>query len=93
MILLVTGLNIIGRLIQLVFQLLDGDYTLASILKIVVVLLIAGGIFGYYWYHLKRTDYSKRSQISTIFFVAIVTAVVVSIVTSFFSIDSPKSAN
>jgi len=46
LILLATALNIIGRLIQLVFQLLDGDYTLASILKVCVVLVIAGGIFG-----------------------------------------------
>ena len=92
LILLIAGLNIIGRLIQLVFQLLDGDYTLASILKIVVVLLIAGGIFGYYWYDLKRTDYSKRSQISIIFFAVILVVVVVSIITSFFVIDSPMTA-
>ena len=92
LILLVTALNIIGRLIQLVFQLLDGDYTLASILKIVVVLLIAGGIFGYYWYDLKRHDYSKRSLVSQIFFGVIVTVTVASIIGSFFIIDSPNTA-
>ena len=92
LILLITALNIIGRLIQLIFQLLDGDYTLASILKICVVLLIAGGIFGYYWYDLKRVDYSKRSQISQIFFVIVVVVTLVSIISSFFIIDTPKTA-
>lgn len=89
LILLIAGLNIIGRLIQLVFQLLDGDYTLASILKIVVVLLIASGIFGYYWYDLKRTDYSKKSSISMAFFALIVVVALGGIITSFFVIDSP----
>ncbi|MAF14341.1 MAG: hypothetical protein CMI53_05650 [Parcubacteria group bacterium] len=93
LILLVTALNIIGRLIQLVFKLLDGDYTLASILKISVVLAIAGGIFGYYWYDLKRNNYSKRSQTSQIFFGIIVIVTVVSIIASFFIIDSPKVTN
>ncbi|NUM25041.1 MAG: hypothetical protein HUU49_00260 [Candidatus Buchananbacteria bacterium] len=92
LILLVTALNIIGRLIQLVFQLLDGDYTLASILKIVVVLLIASGIFGYYWYDLKRHDYSSRSMMSQIFFGVIVAVALASIIGSFFIIDSPNTA-
>lgn len=93
LILLVTALNIIGRLIQLVFQLLDGDYTMASILKICVVLFIAGGIFGYYWYDLKRKDYSQRSKVSLIFFALIAIIVSVSIISSFFIIDSPKTTN
>ncbi len=92
LILLIAALNIIGRLIQLVFQLLDGDYTLASILKIVVVLLIASGIFGYYWYDLKRRDYQQRSQVSLSFFGVVVVVVLVSIVGSFFIIDSPQTA-
>ena len=91
-ILLVAALNIIGRLIQLVFQLLDGDYTLASILKIIVVLLIASGIFGYYWYDLKRHDYNRRSTVSLTFFVVIVAVTVASIIGSFFIIDSPQIA-
>src|SRR3989338_3843183 len=92
LILLVTALNIIGRLIQLVFKLFDGDYTLASILKIVVVLAITGGIFGYYWYDLKRTNYSQRSTVSKVFFIVAVIVVIASIMGSFFIVDSPKTA-
>ena len=90
LVLLAAALNIIGRLIQLIFQFLDGSYTLASVLKILVVLLIASGIFGYYWYDLKRTDYSQPSQISKIFLVAVAVIIIASIVGGFFLIDSPQ---
>ena len=90
LVLLAAALNIIGRLIQLIFQFLDGSYTLASILKILVVLLIASGIFGYYWYDLKRMDYNQKSQVSKIFFVAVVVIIIASIVGGFFLIDSPQ---
>jgi hypothetical protein len=93
LVLLITALNIIGRLIQLIFQFLNGDYTLVSILKILVVLAIAGGIFGYYWYDLKRSDYSSRSNVSQIFFWAIIVIFIVSVVGGFLIIDSPKVAN
>lgn len=92
LILLATALNIIGRLIQLVYQLLNGDYTLASVLKIFVVLAIASGIFGYYWYDLKRKDYSARSKFSLIFFILIIVIVLASIISSFFIIDTPADA-
>lgn len=93
LILLITGLNIIGRLIQLVFKFLDGDYTLPSILKILVVILIAGGIFGYYWYDLKRSNYGKRSNVSQAFFGLVIVVAIASVVTSFFIADSPQTAN
>ena len=90
LVLLAAALNIIGRLIQLIFQFLDGSYTLASVLKILVVLLIASGIFGYYWYDLKRTDYSQPSQVSKIFFAAVAVIIIASVVGGFFLIDSPQ---
>ena len=91
LVLLAAALNIIGRLIQLIFQFLDGSYTLASVLKILVVLLIASGIFGYYWYDLKRTDYSVKSQVSKIFFAVVVVVILASVVGGFFLIDSPQT--
>ena len=89
LVLLVAALNIIGRLIQLVFQLLDGDYTLALILKILVVLIIAGCIFGFYAFDLRRTDYQNQSIVSQLFFGAIILVVLTSIIGGFFIIDSP----
>lgn len=90
LVLLAAALNIIGWLIKFIFQFLDGSYTLASILKILVVLLIASGIFGYYWYDLKRMDYNQKSQVSKIFFVVVVVIIVASIVGGFLLIDSPQ---
>lgn len=89
LVLLITAFNIIGRLIQLVYQFLNGDYTLVSILKIVVVLTIAGCIFGYYWYDLKRKDYAAKSMISQIFFYLVVAVFIASVVGGFMIVDSP----
>lgn len=91
LVLLITALNIIGRLIQLIYQFLDGNYTLVSVLKILVVLLIAGGIFGYYWYDLKRSDYSSKSLVSQVFFGIVVVVTLAALVGGFLLIDSPKT--
>jgi hypothetical protein len=50
---------IIGDLITLVFNLLQGDLTLRFVLKVASVGLIAGTIFGYYLWDLKRDDVAK----------------------------------
>lgn len=51
---------IIGDLITLVFNLLSGDLTLRFILKVIVVGGIAGLIFGYYLWDMKR-DHESAS--------------------------------
>ena len=88
-VLLVTALNILGRLIQLIYQFLGGEYTLASILKILVVLFIAGGIFGYYFYDLKRTDYSKASLVSQIFMWVVILVSLICVIAGFMMVETP----
>ncbi|HLD28332.1 MAG TPA: DUF5671 domain-containing protein [Patescibacteria group bacterium] len=90
--LLIAAINIIGSLIMIIYRLLDGVYTMSSILKILVVLVIAVAIFGYYWYDLKRKDYSKRSPVSIVAFSAIIVVAVFVVITSFFIVDSPRTA-
>ncbi len=51
---------IIGDLIALVTNFLSGELTLRFILKIVVVLLIAGTIFGYYLRDLRQEEKEKN---------------------------------
>ena len=46
--------TIIGDLISLVFNLLSGDITVRFILKILTIAVIAGLIFGYYLWDMKR---------------------------------------
>lgn len=90
--LLISALNIIGSLIAVIFQFLEGEYALASILRILTVFLIASGIFGYYAYDLKRKDYSSRSLISKIFMIVVIVVISLSLIAGFFAIDSPQNA-
>ncbi|MEK7562783.1 MAG: DUF5671 domain-containing protein [Patescibacteria group bacterium] len=45
---------LMGDLITLVFSLLSGDITVRFLLKVVVVFLVAGGVFTYYFYALRK---------------------------------------
>lgn len=54
--LFVAAVVIIGDLITLLFNLLEGELTLRFLLKILTVLLIAGLIFGYYLWDLRQDE-------------------------------------
>jgi uncharacterized membrane protein YidH (DUF202 family) len=88
--LLVSALVIIGSLVALLVNFLNGEYTANIILKILVVLLIALGIFGFYGYDLRRKKFDKKSLISIIAFAAVVAISVGAIVWGLFLVDSPK---
>jgi hypothetical protein len=57
--LFITAGVIIGDLITLVFSLLSGDMTLRFILKVITVGGIAGLVFGYYLWDMKRDQESE----------------------------------
>jgi len=90
--LFVSALTIIGRLIYQLFRFLDGDYALAVILKTLVILGIAGGIFGYYLYDLVRKDFTKKSLVSLVGFILVIVIALASIIGGFFIIDPPTVA-
>ena len=90
--LLIASLVIAGDLINIVNKLLDGEYTLNSMLKALTVLVIALGIFLYYWRDMKRTDYSKKDSVTTGAAVAVVVITVASIITGLVVADSPAVA-
>lgn len=50
-----TGI-IVGDLITLVTYVLNGDLTLRFVLKVLVVLVIAGSVFGYYLWDLRTEE-------------------------------------
>ena len=79
--------TIIGDLITLVMNFLSGDYAASFLLKVFVILLIAGGIFDYYFWDMRRTELS--SGINKIAMLVCVIFVVATFVSGFFIIDSP----
>jgi hypothetical protein len=52
--LFIAAVVIIGDLVTLVYNLLGGELTVRFILKILTVLFIAGSIFGYYFWDLRK---------------------------------------
>jgi hypothetical protein len=79
--------TIIGDLITLVVNFLGGEFTASFLLKVFVVLLISGSIFGYYFWDMRRTDVS--SGINKISMFVCIVVVAATFVAGFFIIDSP----
>ncbi|MFA6424117.1 MAG: DUF5671 domain-containing protein [Candidatus Magasanikbacteria bacterium] len=58
--LFVSAVTIIVDLIILVYNFLSGEITTRFFLKILIVLLVAGAVFGYYMWDLKRKELISR---------------------------------
>lgn len=95
--------TIIGDLIAAMTNLLNGDFTIRFLLKVLVVGGIAGIVFGYYLWDLKRDDQNKeientkkkippKSQIAIMFLYGPTAVILTSIVFGFFFVGSPQEA-
>lgn len=84
--------NIVGSLVALVFKFLDGIFLSSFILKALTILIIALGVFGYYWYDLRRKDYSSRSAVSQASSAATIIFGVIVLVTGFIIVGSPQKS-
>lgn len=91
---------IIGDLITLFFNLLEGELTVRFILKVVTVLYIAGLIFGYYLWELRGEESQKKHLASgskaitvtrKIFLGIALASVIASLVSGFFIGGSPAA--
>ncbi|HEY4515888.1 MAG TPA: DUF5671 domain-containing protein [Candidatus Paceibacterota bacterium] len=86
--LFVGGIILVGDLVTVLYKFLDGqDLTLAFILKAVVVLIVAGGVFGFYLQEIRERLISGKKVW------AIVSAVLVlaSIILGFAIMGSPQT--
>ena len=85
--------TIIGDLISLVFNLLDGDIVLRFILKVATVLAIAGAIFGYYFWDMRHVGMTGQKFMGNKAWAAatIVLSTIV-FISAFFVVDSPATA-
>lgn len=87
--LFVSAVTIIIDLIILVNHFLSGELTVRFILKVLVVLLTAAGVFGYYIWDLKRKDkeFSKTPKKLAIIAAGLILA---SVIAGFFIVGTPQ---
>lgn len=86
--LFISAITIIIDLMVFVYNFLDGELTMRFFLKVLVVLLVAAAVFGYYFWELKRT--TKKTKIPFILTIVVSVVVLVSIVMGFFIVGTPK---
>src|SRR3990167_2238199 len=86
--LFIAGVTIITDLILLINTFLGGEITARFAFKILAVLIVAGTVFAYYLYDLKRDAGQKSSKIKLLVW-AVSFAVLVSIIGGFFIMGSP----
>lgn len=85
--LFIAALIVLGDLVKIVYEFLGGGITLRFILKAFSFILVAGAVFGYYLWDVRRKELSKSPKN----FVRIVSGVVaVATIGGFFLIGSPQ---
>lgn len=86
--LFIASITIIIDLITLVNYFLNGEITVRFILKVLVVLIVAAAVFGYYLWDLRR-DISIKTKITLIATIATAAAALITIVLGFVFAGSP----
>jgi hypothetical protein len=85
--------TVIGDLITLVLNFLGGETTVQFLLKALVVLAIAGGIFSYYFWDMRKTEVDEKvSKLSRTSALIVMGYLAIVFVGAFFIIDSPSVA-
>jgi len=85
--LFISAITIIIDLMIFVYNFLNGELTVQFFLKVLVVLLVAGAVFGYYMWDLKRK--AAKSKIPKILTVVVSVVVITSIIMGFFIVGTP----
>lgn len=93
LVLLVAAITIVGDLITLIFSMLQGEITTRFFLKSLTILMIAGLVFGFYFFERKKVQYRKDidGRKFVIFGWIVTGAIFISIILGFFSSGSPKT--
>ena len=88
---------LVGDLITLVFNLLEGELTIRFMLKVLAVASIAGAVFGYYLWDLKQDDLAAEGRLHEHpglkgFTSAVTIAVSIALIGGLYNAGSPGSA-
>jgi hypothetical protein len=89
--LFISGLTILIDLIVLVNTFLGGEITARFGLKVLAVIIVAGGVFGFYLYDLRRNS-NEKTNVPKIFGIIAILVVILSIVFGFVIMGSPNTA-
>lgn len=89
--LFVAGITVAIDLVTLIQYFLSGEITIRFILKVVSVLLVAGVVFGYYVYDLRRKDVLQPGA-GKIFASGAIVIVLISLVFGFYIMGAPWTA-
>ncbi|RJQ14513.1 hypothetical protein C4553_00350 [Candidatus Parcubacteria bacterium] len=89
--LFVASLIIIGDLIALIFNFLEGELTLRFLLKILSIFFIAGSVFFYYLWNLRHEESVFSDSKMRILAWVIILAVIIAVVGGFFVAGSPQN--
>lgn len=86
--LFISAITIIVDLIIFVYNFLNGELSTRFVLKVVVVLLVAVSVFGYYMWELKRTE--LKSKLPKILAIILAVFALGSIIIGFFIVGTPS---
>jgi len=89
-IIFVASVVILIWLITTMNSFLNGELTTKVILKTLTILLIAGSVFGYYFYDIKQAAIKPQDKFTTIFFIGSLSLVVVIFVSAIMVMDKPS---
>jgi hypothetical protein len=85
--LFVSAITIIIDLMVFVYNFLEGELSIRFFLKVLVVLVLAGAVFGYYMWDLKRKD--LKTNINKILAVLLAVVALGGIIAGFFIVGTP----
>lgn len=85
--LFISAITIIVDLIIFVYNFLNGELSIQFFLKVLVVLIVAGAVFGYYMWDLKRNELKSKTPKILAIIMGIV--VLVSIILGFVIVGTP----
>ena len=84
--LFVAALFILGDLVALILNFMQGELTVRFALKVLVILFVAGSVFGYYLWELKNAEFTGKVKA---FIYAISVVMLAGVVAGFFVAGSP----
>lgn len=90
-VLLVSSVVMLGWLIAIVNNFLDGELTVKFILKAITAIGIAAAIFTFYYYDIKREKIAgEKDEVIRIYFYASLAVVIIVFIAGLFIVESPQ---